>query len=149
MAIKVRIKKLCERAVIPKYATSGSAACDLCFAGDCAEIIAPGETKTLSTGIAISMGRTDLVALVFARSGLATKHGLAPANCVGVIDSDYRGEIKVALFNHSDKAFTVSPGDRIAQLMFAPVFAAEFEETDTLDETERGAGGFGSTGIST
>ena len=149
MAIKVKIKKLCERAVIPKYATSGSAACDLCFAGDCAEIIAPGETKTLSTGIAISMGRTDLVALVFARSGLATKHGLAPANCVGVIDSDYRGEIKVALFNHSDKAFTVSPGDRIAQLMFAPVFAAEFEEADTLDETERGAGGFGSTGIST
>ncbi len=148
MAIKIKIKKLCERAVVPKYATSGSAACDLCFAGECAETIKPGETKTLSTGIAISMGRTDIVALVYARSGLAAKNGIVPANCVGVIDSDYRGEIKVALYNHSDREFTVSPGDRIAQLMFAPVFAADFEEVDALDETERGEGGFGSTGIS-
>ena len=144
--MRVKIKKLCENAVIPKYATAGSAACDLCFAGEKEETIAPGETKALSTGIAISMEKSDCVALIYARSGLASKHGLAPANCVGVVDSDYRGEIKVALHNHSVESYTVAPGERIAQLLFAPVYTADFVETEVLDETDRGAGGFGSTG---
>lgn len=146
MEINVKIKKLKDTAVIPKYATPGSAACDLCFAGDEPEVICAGETKALSTGISISTGDSGVVALVYARSGLATKNGIAPANCVGVIDSDYRGEIKVALHNHSDRDYVVSPGDRIAQLMFAPVYTAAFELVDELDETERASGGFGSTG---
>ena len=101
----------------------------------------------IPTGIAISMGRDDVAAFVYARSGLASKHGIAPANCVGVIDSDYRGEIKVALKNHSDREFTVAPGDRIAQMVIAPIAVASFEAVSELDDTERGSGGFGSTGV--
>ena len=146
MCIDVKVKKLRDDAVIPKYATAGSAAADLCFAGDGPVTILPGEAAMIPTGIAISMGRDDAAAFIYARSGLASKHGIAPANCVGVIDSDYRGEIKVALRNHSDEPFTVSPGDRIAQMVISPVIAASFGTVDELDETERGAGGFGSTG---
>lgn len=147
MEFTVKFKKLREGAVVPSYATAGSAACDLCYAGDGVMVIEAGETKLVPTGLAISMGRSDTVALVYARSGLATKHGIAPANCVGVVDSDYRGEIMVALYNHSNKTFTVNPGDRVAQLLFAPVYHGVFEEVENLDDTERGAGGFGSTGI--
>ena len=147
METPVKIKKLRGDARIPKYATAGSAAADLCYAGDCDITIAPGETFLVPTGLAISLGRSDAAAFIYARSGLASKHGIAPANCVGVIDSDYRGEIKVALKNHSQKEFTVSPGDRIAQMAIAPVMTALFEEVDELDGTDRGAGGFGSTGI--
>ena len=100
----------------------------------------------IPTGIAIALPSPEYVALIFARSGLGIKHGVAPANCVGVIDSDYRGEIRVGLTNLSDKAYTVAPGDRIAQLAVMPVVQARLEVCDSLDETERGQGGFGSTG---
>lgn len=146
MNIPVKIKRLRENAVVPKYATDGSAACDLCAAIDEPVVIQSGKTAMISTGLAISVGRKDIAALIYARSGLASKSGIAPANCVGVVDSDYRGEIKVALHNHSENNFTVNPGERIAQLLFSPVYAADFEETDTLDDTSRGEGGFGSTG---
>ena len=98
------------------------------------------------TGLAIGLPSADYVALVFARSGLGIKHGIAPANCVGVIDSDYRGEIMVGLQNSGDTDYTVQPGDRIAQLMITPVIQAQVNMVDELDDTARGAGGFGSTG---
>ncbi len=147
MNYKVKIKKLREDARVPEYATAGAAACDLCYAGDAELTIRSGETVLVPTGLAISMQDNTASALIYARSGLATKHGIAPANCVGVIDSDYRGEIKVPLRNHSENDFKVSPGDRIAQLIFTPVYKGIFETTDELDVTKRGEGGFGSTGI--
>jgi len=147
MDIGVKIKKLRPDAKIPVYATEGSAAADLCYAGDAEMSVVPGECAMVPTGLAISMARSDVAAFIYARSGLASKRGVAPANCVGVVDSDYRGEIKVALRNHSKEEFVISPGDRIAQLLIAPVLRAVYEETDELDETERSDGGFGSTGI--
>ncbi len=146
MKTKVKIKKLTPLAQIPKYATSGSAASDLICASDTPVTIQPGESVLVPTGLAIAMD-SDKCALVFARSGLAVKNGITLANSVGVIDSDYRGEVKVGLRNLSKNAFTVNPGDRIAQLMFVPVCIADFCECTLLDETERGEGGFGSTGI--
>jgi len=147
MEIKVKIKKLRDDAKIPLYATAGAAAADLCYAGDGEIVIDPGKTYLVPTGLSVSMGRDDVAAFIYARSGLASKRGVAPANCVGVIDSDYRGEIKVALRNSSSEPFTVTPGDRIAQMAISPVIRADFEECDALDETDRGGGGFGSTGI--
>lgn len=147
MDIGVKIKKLRPDAKIPVYATEGSAAADICYAGDADMSVAPGECAMVPTGLSISMARGDVAAFIYARSGLASKRGVAPANCVGVVDSDYRGEIKVALRNHSKEEFVISPGDRIAQLLIAPVLRAVYEETDELDETERSDGGFGSTGI--
>ena len=100
----------------------------------------------IPTGIAIALPSADYVALVYARSGLGVKHGVAPANCVGIIDSDYRGEIMVGLQNSGKEDYVIQPADRIAQLMIAPVIQAQVELVDELDETARGAGGFGSTG---
>ena len=108
--------------------------------------IPAGGRAVIPTGIAIALPSPQYVALVFARSGLGIKHGVAPANCVGVIDSDYRGEVMVGLQNSGKEDYTVSPGDRIAQLMITPVVQAQLRLVDELDETERGAGGFGSTG---
>lgn len=108
--------------------------------------IAPRQRRLIPTGIAIAPETSDVVAIIAARSGLATKHGLALSNGIGVIDSDYRGEICVSLINTSDTPYMVERGERIAQLMFMPVFAANFIIASELDETERGAGGFGSTG---
>ena len=130
----------------PFYASAGAAAMDLCACVDEAVTIAPQQIVSLPTGIAIALPSAEYVALVFARSGLGIKHGVALANGVGVIDSDYRGEIRVGLVNQSQTPYTVQPGDRIAQLAVMPVVQAELEITDTLDETQRGAGGFGSTG---
>ena len=130
----------------PFYASAGAAAMDLCACVDEAVTIAPQQIVSLPTGIAIALPSAEYVALVFARSGLGIKHGVALANGVGVIDSDYRGEIRVGLVNQSQTPYTVKPGDRIAQLAVMPVVQAELEITDTLDETQRGAGGFGSTG---
>lgn len=144
----VRLKKVKPGAIAPAYATPGSAACDLSACLDEPVTLHPGDIAAIPTGIAISSGRDDIVALVYGRSGLGTKHGVTLANSVGVIDSDYRGEIRVSLINRGREDFTVHPGDRIAQLMFAPVLHAVFEEAETLDETARGEGGFGSTGIS-
>jgi dUTP pyrophosphatase len=145
MNIDVRIKLL-RGASLPAYATDGSAALDLRSAADGDITIAPGGRALIPTGIAIAPESTDVVAVLCARSGLASKHGISLANGIGVIDSDYRGEICAALVNHSDTPYTVAVGDRIAQLMFMPVLHARLIPSDTLDETVRGAGGFGSTG---
>lgn len=141
----VNFKKLTENAIAPKYGSEYSAGADL-YAADGGDIkIAPGETKLIHTGIALEIPE-GLVGLIYARSGLATKKGLAPANKVGVIDSDYRGEIMVALHNHGSETQTVSDGDRVAQMVIAPFIKAEYTEADELSDTVRGAGGFGSTG---
>ena len=137
---KVRFKKLSENAVVPSYGTAYSAGADLYSAMQEDVIIAPETTKFIKTGIAIEIPE-GLVGLIYARSGMACKKGLAPANKVGVIDSDYRGEIIVALYNHSDSSVTVASGDRIAQLVLTPYIKADFEEADELDDTVRGDGG--------
>lgn len=142
----VRTKKLCENAVLPKYGTEFAAGADLYACTDAEAVtLAPGETKLIRTGIALEIP-AGYAGFVFARSGLASKRGLAPANKVGVIDSDYRGELMVALHNHSGIPQSVENGERIAQLVILPYLAVDFIESDTLDDTERGAGGFGSTG---
>ena len=141
----VKFKKLNENAIVPKYGTQDAACADLYACVDDDASIQPGETKLIKTGIAMAIPQ-GLGGFIFARSGLATKQGLAPANKVGVIDSDYRGEIMVALHNHSSEVRTVANGDRIAQIGFMPYVSALFVETNELDDTERGAGGFGSTG---
>lgn len=130
----------------PYYATPGSAAMDLHACVDQPVVIPAGGRAVIPTGIAIALPSADYVALVYARSGLGIKHGVAPANCVGVIDSDYRGEIMVGLHNSGESDYTVQPSDRIAQLMITPVVQATVRLVDRLDETQRGAGGFGSTG---
>lgn len=141
----VRIKKLRENAIIPTYGTEFAAGADLYAALDEAVTIAPGETKLIPTGFAFEIP-VGYAGFVYARSGLATKRGLAPANKVGVIDSDYRGEVMTALHNHGSEAQTVEPGERIAQMVIAPYITANFILSDELDDTERGEGGFGSTG---
>lgn len=142
--MELKIKKLNENAVIPSYASSCAAGADL-YSCEGELSFAPGETKLVHTGIAMEIPN-GYVGLIYARSGIATKRGLAPANKVGVIDSDYRGEIMVALHNHSDKTASIQAGERIAQIVIAPYITADFVESQTLDETERGQGGFGSTG---
>lgn len=137
--------KLTRGAQIPKYATNGSAAVDLCAMIDSPITLAPGERALIPTGISLSIP-DGYVGIVAARSGLACKKSICLSNGIGVIDSDYRGEISVGLFNSSKDEFTVERGERIAQLMFVPVESAVFVSTDSLDETERGEGGFGSTG---
>lgn len=145
MTQTVKLKKLTDNAVIPTYGTEFSAGADLYAAMEDAVVINPGETKFIHTGISLEIP-AGLVGLVYARSGMACKKGVAPANKVGVIDSDYRGEIMVALFNHSKETLTIASGDRIAQLVLAPYITAAFEETDNLEDSVRGEGGFGSTG---
>ena len=130
----------------PFYASAGAAAMDLHACIDEAVVIPAGQRRVIPTGIAIALPSADYVALVFARSGLGIKHGIAPANCVGVIDSDYRGEVMVGLHNAGDTDYTIQPADRIAQLMITPVVQAQVTLVDELDDTDRGAGGFGSTG---
>jgi len=144
--INVRIKLLKNGTQIPEYATQGSAAVDLRSAAKADVTLNPGERALIPTGIAIAPDRNDVVAILAARSGLAVKHGITVTNGIGVIDSDYRGEISVSLCNVSDKPYTVSRGDRIAQLMFMSILQADFTPSEELDDTERGTGGFGSTG---
>ena len=129
----------------PEYATEGSAAVDLRAAE--ALTIEAGARALVPTGVHIAPETKNVVAIVAARSGLAIKHGISLSNGIGVIDSDYRGEICVGLYNSSDVPFTVHRGDRIAQLMFMPVYTANLIEAASLDETARGTGGFGSTGV--
>lgn len=145
MTQTVKLKKLLPNAVIPTYGTEFSAGADLYAAMDNDVTIEPGCTEFIHTGLAMEIP-VGLVGLVYARSGMACKKGLAPANKVGVIDSDYRGEIMVALHNHSNSAITVSPGERVAQMVIAPFITAVYEEVDTLEDSVRGEGGFGSTG---
>lgn len=142
----VRCKKLDPRAKLPAYATPGAAAADLCALLDEPLTIAPGQRTLVPTGLAIELPGAGFVALVYARSGLSIKHGLCMANGVGVIDSDYRGELRVPVINLGDAPYTVQPGERIAQLCIAPVTQATFLPADALSDTDRGAGGFGSTG---
>ena len=144
--MQLKVKKTKENATIPSYASNGAAGMDLCSAESVAHSILPGQTTFISTGISVAIPE-GYVGLLFARSGLSCKKGLAPANKVGVIDSDYRGEVMVALHNHSEETRRVQPGDRIAQLVIVPYITAEITLVDTLDDTERGAGGFGSTGV--
>ena len=148
MVLKVKAvsSKIGSDIPLPYYATPGSAAMDLHACLDGPVVIPAGGRSVIPTGIAIALPSPDYVALVFARSGLGIKHGVAPANCVGVIDSDYRGEVMVGLQNSGSSDFTIQPGDRIAQLMVTPVVQATIQMVDELDETQRGAGGFGSTG---
>ena len=146
LKIKAVSPKIGKDIPLPFYATPGSAAMDLHACIDEAVAIPSGGRRMIPTGLAIALPSPDYVALVYARSGLGIKHGVAPANCVGVIDSDYRGEIIVGLQNSGGSEFTVRPGDRIAQLMIAPVVRANLQMVEELDETARGAGGFGSTG---
>ena len=141
----VNIKKLNENAVIPTYGTEYAAGADLYACMDEAVTINPGETSFIKTGLAMEVP-VGYAGLIYARSGLACKKGLAPANKVGVIDSDYRGEIMVALHNHSNEAVVVESGERIAQLVITPYIVAAFNQVDELEETVRGDGGFGSTG---
>lgn len=142
--MKVNFKVLCEGATPPAYATEFAAGADLYNLNEEVTLL-PGETKLIHTGIALEIPE-GYVGLIFARSGLATKRGLAPANKVGVIDCDYRGEIMVALHNHGAVSQTVEAKERVAQISIVPYLKAEFSEVDALTESERGAGGFGSTG---
>ena len=141
----IKVKKLRENAVRPTYGSAEAAGADLYACLQEQVTIEPGATAFVPTGLAMELPQ-GYVGLIYARSGLACKKGLAPANKVGVIDSDYRGEFIVALHNHGNQAQTVASGERIAQLVIAPVFTPGFEETDVLSDTQRSAGGFGSTG---
>ena len=138
----LKVKRLNDAAILPKRATDFSAGFDLFSTENV--IIEPQSTSKIDTGIAIAMNKNQ-VGLIFARSGLAIKQGLRPANCVGVIDADYRGNVIVALYNDSDIKREINIGDRIAQLVVMN-YDSEFEECQELDNTERGVGGFGSTG---
>ncbi len=141
----IKVKKLSERAQLPSRETAGAAGADLRALLTEPVTIRPGKTEMLPTGLAFEIPE-GYVGLVFARSSLGSKRGLAPANKVGVIDSDYRGEVKVALHNHSDRDQIVEPGERVAQFVVVPFLAADYEEASELSDTDRGAGGFGSTG---
>ena len=142
---EVKITKLDKNARLPHYGSEFSAGADLYALADEAVTIEAGETKLIHTGLAMEIP-VGYAGLIYARSGLASKKGLAPANKVGVVDSDYRGEVMVALHNHSAEAQTIEPYERIAQLVIAPFLKVDFTEADALTDTERGAGGFGSTG---
>ena len=145
MTFDVKITKLSKKAVIPTYGSASAAGADLYSCLDSALEIPPGETRFVHTGLCAEIPQ-GFAGLVFARSGLACKKDLAPANKVGVIDSDYRGEIRVVLHNHSREPQSVEPGERVAQLLIVPVFTPGFQEAEKLSDTNRGAGGFGSTG---
>ena len=143
--MKVYLKKLDSRAVLPTYGSAAAAGADLYALCEGEICIQPSETALVHTGIAMEIPE-GYAGLIYARSGLASKRGLAPANKVGVIDADYRGEILVGLYNHSAEVQTILPGERIAQFVVTPVLAPAFEEVDTLSDTVRADGGFGSTG---
>ena len=142
---RVMVRKLDSRAVLPRFATAGSAGADLYALLDEEVRLLPLERARIPTGLALGLPE-GWVGLVYARSGMALSRGLALANGVGVIDADYRGELQVAVINLSNEEQVIAPGERIAQLMVLPLPAVRFEETDALDETARGTGGFGSTG---
>ena len=146
MTFDVRIKKLSKNAVIPTYGSAFSAGADLYACLDSALEIPPGETRFVHTGLCAEIPQ-GFAGLVFARSGLACKKDLAPANKVGVIDSDYRGEWNVPVINWGNESYTINNGDRIAQVVFSQYIREEFEPAESIDETKRGDGGFGHTGI--
>jgi dUTP pyrophosphatase len=138
-----------KKLVLPKYATPGSAGVDLNASLNTDLLIQPRQIVRVPTGIAIELLNPNVGAFIFARSGLASKYGLSLVNGVGVVDSDYRGEIQVAVINQGAEVYIVKDGDRIAQMVFMPIFIANFSLAEQLDETPRGIGGFGSTGVQT
>ena len=142
---KIRVKRLKENAIMPTYGSAEAAGADLYACLTEPMTIQPGESVFIPTGLAMELP-VGFAGLIYARSGIANKRGLAPSNKVGVIDSDYRGEIMVSLFNHSPIDQTIDDGERIAQLVITPFLKVEYTETDALSQTERGEGGFGSTG---
>lgn len=144
--MKLKIKKLRKDAKVPQRATNGSAGMDLYACIDQSITLAPGQLAVVPTGIAIELPDNKCAAFLYARSGLGVKHGICLSNGVGVIDSDYRGEICAGLCNVSDKPYTIEPFERVAQMVIAPVLTPDVVETDELSDTLRGEGGFGSTG---
>jgi dUTP pyrophosphatase len=146
MNLNVKIKRLHPTVTLPAYASASAAGMDLHAAIDEPTVIPAHSRVRIPCGFAIAPERNDIAALLFARSGLAHKKGLVPSNAVGVVDADYRGEIMVALHNHTDRTQTVEGGERVAQLAIVPFLKAEFELSDELSDTVRGSGGFGSTG---
>lgn len=146
MIENVKIKKLNPKAVIPCRATEGSAGADLYACIDEPVVLAPGQLVKIPTGIAVELADKNHAVFLFARSGLGVKHGITLSNGVGVVDSDYRGEICVGLCNVSDTPYTIQPNERVAQMVIMPVVCASFVEVDELSDTERGSGGFGSSG---
>jgi dUTP pyrophosphatase len=143
--VTVKIVKLQQNAKIPTYGSTDAAGADLYACIDAPITILPGQTVLIPTGLSMEIEQ-GFAGFIYARSGLATKRGLAPANKVGVVDCDYRGQVMVSLHNHTDQPQQVEPDERIAQMVFAPVYQAVFCEVDALNDTERGTGGFGSTG---
>lgn len=141
----IKVKRLREQAILPTYGSQEAAGADLYACLDTDLVIGPGESAFVPTGLAMEIPK-GCAGLIYARSGLACKRGLAPANKVGVIDSDYRGEFMVVLHNHGAQAQTICHGERIAQLVITPVLAPTYEEVDALSDTQRSGGGFGSTG---
>lgn len=141
----IRVKKVRDDAKIPTYGSAEAAGADLYACLESAVMIQPGETAWIPTGLALEVPK-GCAGLIYARSSLGAKRGLAPANKVGVIDSDYRGEIRVVLLNHSKQVQTVEPGERVAQILITPVLTPKYIESEELLDTDRGAGGFGSTG---
>lgn len=144
--MELKIKKLRENATLPTRGTKGSAGADLYACIEESVTINPGDLKLIPTGVAIALPDSSAVAYLYARSGLGVKHGICLANGVGVVDSDYRGEIMVGLCNVSGDPYTIEPNERIAQMVISPVIIPELVEVEKLDETDRGEGGFGSTG---
>lgn len=142
---KIHVKKLHPNAILPTYGSINAAGADLYACIDESVTIAPGEVFWVPTGIALEVP-AGCAGLVYARSSMGAKRGLAPANKVGVVDSDYRGEVKVVLLNHSKQPQTIEPGERVAQFVITPVLTPQYEEIAELTDTDRGAGGFGSTG---
>lgn len=142
----LKIKRVSDKAILPRRATEGSAGMDLSACLEEPVTIAPGERVRIPTGIAIGLPSKETVGLVYARSGMAVRDGIALTNGVGVVDSDYTGEIQVGLINLSKEPYTINPGQRIAQLVVAPILLPAIEEVEDLTETQRGRGGFGSTG---
>ena len=142
---KIRVKKLHPNAILPTYGSSNAAGADLYACIDAPVTVAPGDVFWVPTGIALEVP-VGCAGLIYARSSMGAKRGLAPANKVGVVDSDYRGEIKVVLLNHSKQPQTIEPGERVAQFVITPVLTPQYEEVEELTDTDRGAGGFGSTG---
>lgn len=145
--MKLTFKKIDEKAIIPSRATKYSAGLDICACLDAPVIIKPNEIKMIPTGLTAMTDFDDVAMLIYPRSGLATKYGVSLANCVGVVDSDYRGAWFIPLINHGEQPFTVEHGMRIAQLIPTKVLFPEIEISNTLTETERGEGGFGSSGL--
>ena len=142
----IKLKRLDKRAKVPTRATSGSAGYDISALLDSPVTIAPGEVRMIPTGLAIELEDNSVVALIYPRSSLASKHGITLANCVGVIDSDYRGELRMPVINLGNQPYTISSGERISQLVLTPILIPDIEEVEELSDSVRGTGGFGSTG---